>query len=273
MAFKHCILFATILAANFGCDWFRITPDIVSKLLCSTIWRHPCFWTGRQFRSAALHRIEFGTCGFVLCHIFTQRPMTYRKIERSDGRCFGRQQLLAKIENFISHKKLALTSCQELKISFHIKRSDSLLPKIYKALKLFWFLDWVSIARVVDVFLKRACRCQERLQQTRKRPVFVLACPTRPSSAGERPEELCKALWARLPATAFGEIARWSAGAQTWTQTRTLPPDQRVVSVLSPPISQHKQFPSRVWIHFLSVTDAKFEPNEVRFLMLMPETA
>ena len=41
-----------------------------------------------------------------LCHIFTQRPMTDRKIERSDGRGFGRQQLLANsIEIFISHEK------------------------------------------------------------------------------------------------------------------------------------------------------------------------
>ena len=33
MAFKHCISFATDLAGNFGCNRFRITPDIVSKLL------------------------------------------------------------------------------------------------------------------------------------------------------------------------------------------------------------------------------------------------
>ena len=30
-----------------------------------------------------------------LCHIFTQRPMNDRKIERRDGRCCGQQQLLA----------------------------------------------------------------------------------------------------------------------------------------------------------------------------------
>ena len=30
-----------------------------------------------------------------LCHIFTQRPMNDRKIERNDGRGFGRQQLPA----------------------------------------------------------------------------------------------------------------------------------------------------------------------------------
>ena len=41
-----------------------------------------------------------------LCHISTQRPITDRKIERSYGRCFARQQLLANsIQNFISHEK------------------------------------------------------------------------------------------------------------------------------------------------------------------------
>ena len=33
MAFKHRISFATDLAANFGYDRFRITPDIVSNPL------------------------------------------------------------------------------------------------------------------------------------------------------------------------------------------------------------------------------------------------
>ena len=38
----------------------------------------------------------------------------------------------------------------------------------------------------------------------------------------------------RLPSgTTFGKIARWPAGLQTWTQTWTLPPDQRVVKVYS----------------------------------------
>ena len=37
MAYKHHISFATYLAANFGCDLFRITPDIVSKLLSTAI--------------------------------------------------------------------------------------------------------------------------------------------------------------------------------------------------------------------------------------------
>ena len=65
-------------------------------------------------------------------------------------------------------------------------------------------------------------------------------------------------------------IARWLAGAQTWTQTWNLPPDQRVVKVLSPPKSQHKE--CGVWILYKSVTDAQFEPSKVTFLRLMPST-
>ena len=46
--------------------------------------------------------------------------MNDRKIEQSDGRCFGWQQLLAIfIEIFIAHEK----------------KSDSSRPEIYKALK------------------------------------------------------------------------------------------------------------------------------------------
>ena len=69
------ISFATDWAANFGCYRFRITPDIVSKLLRASLWSRCAVWfeseqtpfpcTGRQLRSAALHRIQFGTCGFV----------------------------------------------------------------------------------------------------------------------------------------------------------------------------------------------------------------
>ena len=37
MAFKHSISFAADLPANFSCNQFRITPDIVSKLLRTAI--------------------------------------------------------------------------------------------------------------------------------------------------------------------------------------------------------------------------------------------
>ena len=47
-------------------------------------------------------------------------------------------------------------------------------------------------------------------------------------------------------------------------------PDQRLVKVLSPLKSQQRQ--CGVSILFKSITDAKSEPREVRFLMLMPQS-
>ena len=37
MSFKHSISFATDLAANFGCNRFRMVQDIVSKFLHTAI--------------------------------------------------------------------------------------------------------------------------------------------------------------------------------------------------------------------------------------------
>ena len=86
MAFKHSISFATDWAANFGCDRFRIMPGIVSKLLCTGILSGRAVLlepeqtlfsrSGRQFRSAALRRIRFGTCCIV--------PMPYVYLETGD---------------------------------------------------------------------------------------------------------------------------------------------------------------------------------------------
>ena len=54
MAFQHYISFATVLAANFGCNWFRIMPEMVFKLssLWAVIWSVesvPFSRTGKTF--------------------------------------------------------------------------------------------------------------------------------------------------------------------------------------------------------------------------------
>ena len=66
MALKNCFSFATYLAANFVCNWFRIMSYIIYKhfLLCHLSRR--TLKTGCQFRSAVLHRIQFTTCRFVV---------------------------------------------------------------------------------------------------------------------------------------------------------------------------------------------------------------
>ena len=83
------------------------------------------------------------------------------------------------------------------KISFHMKiKSDSLQPEIYKALKPCWFLNWVSVAKVVARFpqasrlLPAATALAQSRQPTRKRLVFVLACRTSARRAGELLQEL-----------------------------------------------------------------------------------
>ena len=86
-----------------------------------------------------------------LCLIFTQRLMNEQKIEPSDKRCLG---------HWVSNKFWLILYYQNL--------FDSQISV---------FQEWWHF------FLKRACRCQQRLQPTRKRPAFVLARLTRPSCA------------------------------------------------------------------------------------------
>ena len=101
---------------------WQVLSNTIYQDLCD---QHSCYiWCNRNV--------------LFLCHIFTQRPMNDRKIERRDGRCFGRQLFLADSiqQNFISHEK----------------KSYSSRPEIYKALKPCWLLIRVSIARVVACF-------------------------------------------------------------------------------------------------------------------------
>ena len=60
---------------------------------------------------AALHRIGLGTCCFVPMSYFSQIPMNDREIQQSNGRCLGRQQLLANSINILFHMKKKVTCC------------------------------------------------------------------------------------------------------------------------------------------------------------------
>ena len=110
MAFKYCFPFATVLAANFGCDRFRIMPEIVFKLLRTAIWsgcavpleseQTPCSQTDPRFRSAALHIWSNSL------FLFRDSRMIERLSEAMSAAlvCMTRYQGLAtSIENFISN--------------------------------------------------------------------------------------------------------------------------------------------------------------------------
>ena len=75
------------------------------------------------------------------------------------------------------------------KILFMWKKSVACLPDIYKALKLFWLSNWVSIARVVARFPQDSLLWPSATAAYLETP-FVLASPTSPSYAGALPQEL-----------------------------------------------------------------------------------
>ena len=133
-----CILFATILAANFGCYWFRITlievdseslPDIISKLLRAAILfdsnlsRRPFL---RQVMDlGALHRIKLGTCCFV--------PMSYFYSETNEwSKDWAKRWVLL----------WSATTSRQFQLFhriFHFKwkTNPSSLPNLYQAFNLF----------------------------------------------------------------------------------------------------------------------------------------
>ena len=78
------------------------------------------------------------------------------------------------------------------KFHFTWKKSDLLLPDIYKTLNPFWISNWVSITRVVAHFPQVSLLLPAETAKTWKHPVFDLtsACSTSPSCAGALPQEL-----------------------------------------------------------------------------------
>ena len=96
-AFKHTISFATVLAANFGCNQFRIMPEIVAKLmLAAQCPMSPLKWLccsiGIWFRSAALHSTKDSIRKILICFyvlFLLGEPINDWKIEQNDGLCFG----------------------------------------------------------------------------------------------------------------------------------------------------------------------------------------
>ena len=223
-------------------------PDIVSKHLRATLWNScalqfeseqtPFSQTGHWLRSAALHRIRFGTWGFVhfftccsvhIYHIFNQRPIKGRKIERSKWLCCGWQQLLA------NH--------------FTWKKSDSLLPDIYKSLNPFDCRTHKSGSTFSPCEPVAASSDCSRLGNT----LCLCTRPTRPSCAGALPQVLgywfCSQIHRFSSRIAFGSTGIGQQGLKLGLKTWTLPPDQWIVEVFSAPKPPApKQFNKLCWV-------------------------
>ena len=213
MAFKDCISFVTNLAANVGRYLIRIMPDTVSKLLHAAIWsccavqleseQTPISRTCHWFRSAALQcldRIQFRTCCFVPV-IFCSETNDWLNDGAKNGHCFGQQQINALNLQII---KTLLT----LELSQYRKSGTT-------------FSSNEQVAASSNCCWLRSALC--------------LCLPVQPAQAVLEPGPKSSDIDFEVKTFDFlleqpsGVIARWLAGAQTWTQTLTLSPDQRFV--------------------------------------------
>ena len=163
---------------------------------------------------------------------------------------------------------------QQILWKFQFQWTKNLLsrPDIYKAFKPFLTLEQNQYCKSGSMFSSSVpaataadsetpCVCA-RLSYLRKQcqsaapRAWPLVLPSKPSIVLEQP---------------LGVIARWPAGAQTWTQTWTLLPDQRAVKVLSALKSQNKL--CGVWILFRCVKKAEIEDIAETISTLIPPTA
>ena len=74
VVFNYPFSFATVLAGNIGCNWFRIMPEIVSKLLHAAIWSCGAVWLEseqmpvlRQVLDLDLQLLQDAICNRLLC--------------------------------------------------------------------------------------------------------------------------------------------------------------------------------------------------------------
>ena len=190
MAFKYHISFVTNLAANLNCNWFRIVPLFPSfahshlKSLCCLIriWADS-FFLDRLSSSISLLLAQDSISNMWICSytLFLLRNQWMIKIiEGSNERCFGWQHDLAKLLwkfQFTWKMFLLSVTCHCSKITNHY---NILTVKPSQCSK-----------SGSNFFVKRGSRGQQRLQQTQKQSVFVLARLTSPSCAGALPQELC----------------------------------------------------------------------------------
>ena len=220
------------------------------KLPCCLIgiWAHALF----SDRSAALHRIHFGTCRFASV------PSSYPQIN---------EWLKDWAKQWAQIWSVTSSSKNPLKFYFTCQKNvlDWVTAQHLQSIKPFFFtLELNEFASVVACFP----------QAFWSRP-SATAPDSETSSVCARQSYLSKLCW-RLAPRAWPLIlqsrtlilAFWSdcqmictVGAQTWTHTWTPPSDQLIVKVLSAPKSQNKL--CEVWIFCRCVENAEIEDRDV----------
>ena len=156
-----------------------------------------------------------------LWHISSQGPINDRKIECSNGHCFG------PIEN--SFEGCLSIVAKDIKLG---AVGSQFQPYPYSRMCL--HADGALVVWPGMLFQNSwgysSCHSQEQLLLTWKRPLFALTRPTAQAVPECSPKsssiEFAIKNFVCLLEEPSGRIDRWQAGAQTWTQTWTLQPDK-----------------------------------------------
>ena len=171
------------------------------------------------------------------------------------------------------------------KFHFTWENSNLQLPKRAKT-----YISWKKIIDRHTVKLSKYCKSGSMFSSIEPvaastdcrlgKTLFVLACQTSPSCEqceGALPQELSDwffsqkfwlSLW--IASESDHSIARWRAGAHTWTQTWTVSLDKQVVEVLSAIKSQNNLW--GVWILFRSVRNKEIEDSSELIPTLIHQT-
>ena len=151
-----------------------------------------------------------------------------------------------------------------------------------QSIKTFSLLNKVSIAGVVAVFSKRACCCQQRLPQTRKYAVFVLARPTSISSARALPQKLSHWFCSQniqCPVEKPAGVIATPICHMTWVTMinrgsgldSNLNSASWLMSCKESSALKSLNKSCGVWILFRSVEDAKIETCKITISILIPQ--
>ena len=217
-AFKNSISFATDLAANFGFGRFKLLPEIVSKLLSTDIWSATVAvlfnWnlSTRPFLGYVVD-VELLLCtGIDSKHGDMNQMMILilsltllrdqRMIERLSE---ARARLWSVKSSHKVHRKFHLYHhCQIIWRNKYLIRHVS---KFIMHQDLFYSRNKSVSQECKHFSLKRASCGSQRLQPIRKRPVFVLARPTRPAV----PERALRALPLILQSSSKALTVFWNS--------------------------------------------------------------
>ena len=155
----------------------------------------------------------------------------------------------------------SVTTSRQFHQKFHFtwktKGDSSVTAQNLQTIKTFLTLELSQYRKSRSTFpSKRAGRCPQRLPPTRKRPVFVLARPTRPSCAGALLQELghwfCSQILRLSSGVTFGSDCQMT-GTVLYSAPAAIQPQQWGIDSLTRVFSLNNACPavSKVFIQFL----------------------